>query len=179
MSRFNEHGLTPQQELFAQQVVAGKTQADAYRAAYKAQGMSEKTIHEESSRVSANCKVTARIRGLQAASADVAILQGADVLKEVRRLAFSSVKGFFKDDGSVRMPHELDDATAACVASFETTEVGVKYKLYDKNTALEKAMKHLGLYEKDNDQQANPLRELLDSLGGAVIGVSSGKSRKK
>lgn len=179
MSRFNEHGLTPQQEAFARERAKGANQSDAYRAAYKVGTSSNKTINENASRVASDAKVEARVRALQAASAVVAILQGADVLKEVRRLAFSSVKGFFKEDGSVRMPHELDDATAACVASFETTEVGVKYKLYDKNTALEKAMKHLGLYEKDNDQQANPLRELLDSLGGAVIGVSSGKSRKQ
>jgi hypothetical protein len=63
---------------------------------------------------------------------------------------------------------------------FEVDKGGVvKYRCWNKLDALEKAMKHLGLYEKDNDQQANPLRELLDSLGGAVIGVSSGKPRKK
>jgi hypothetical protein len=39
-------------------------------------------------------------------------------------------------------------------------------------------MKHRGLYKEDNTQKADPLRELLDSLGGAVIGVSSGKPRK-
>ena len=29
-----------------------------------------------------------------------------------------------------------------------------KLKVWDKNAALEKAMKHLGLYEKDNSQRA-------------------------
>lgn len=179
MSRFNEHGLTPQQEAFVQKVVSGETLSDAYRASYQNK-MTAKQIHEESSKMASHPKVSQRLRSLQSASSEEAVLRGADVLKEVKRLAFSTIKGFFTEDGSLKKPHELDDGTAACVASFEVAPDGtVKYKIWDKGSALEKAMKHLGLYEKDNDQQANPLRELLDSLGGAVIGVSSGKARKK
>lgn len=180
MSRFNEHGLTPQQELFAQKVVAGETQADAYREAYKARRMTEKTIHEEASRIASHCKVAARVRALQGAAAELAVLKGADVLREIKRLAHSNIASLWDAENSrLKLPHELDADTRAAVASFEIDpNKGVKYRFWSKTDALEKAMKHLGLYERDNNQQANPLRELLDSLGGAVIGVSNGKPRR-
>jgi hypothetical protein len=46
-----------------------------------------------------------------------------------------------------------------------------KVKLWDKNPSIEKAMKFLGMFEKDNKQKTDPLREFLAALPGAVIGV--------
>lgn len=53
--------LTPKQEQFAQKVLQGETQSDAYRFAYNAKNMSDKTIWEEASVVAANPKVAARL----------------------------------------------------------------------------------------------------------------------
>jgi len=92
-------------------------------------------------------------------------------IREVSRLAFSDPRNIMHTDGRIKMLHELDAATAAAVASFEVDEKGViKYKFWDKNSALDKAAKVQGLYEKDNAQTADPLRELLKALGGSVIG---------
>lgn len=180
MSRFNEHGLTPQQEKFAQKVVAGSTLSDAYRDSYRAGEMTAKQIHEESSKLGSHPKVAQRVRAMQAASAEIAILEGAQVLREVKMLAHSDIAGLVGPDGKFKLPQELDEATRAAVASFEIDKGGViKYRFWSKTDALEKAMKHLGLYEQNNKQKADPLRELLDSLGGVVVGVSSGKSRRE
>lgn len=46
-----------------------------------------------------------------------------------------------------------------------------KYKIADKNTALEKLAKHLGLYEKDNTQKTNPLAELIRAVSGTSLPV--------
>ncbi|HCZ17388.1 MAG TPA: hypothetical protein DHV85_23035 [Candidatus Accumulibacter sp.] len=179
MSRFNEHGLTPKQEKFARTVVSGKKLADAYRESYCAKGMAEKTLHEAASRLAANSKVIARIFAMQAAAAEIATLKAADVLREVRALALSDIIGIVNNDGTFKLPHEIDKETRAAIASFEIDKDKViKYRFWSKTDALEKAMKHLGLYERDNKQRTDPLRELLDSLGGAVIGVSSGKPRR-
>ena len=60
----------------------------------------------------------------------------------------------------------MDDDTRAAVASFEIDERKVdgvvvgrttKIKLWDKNRALEMAMRHLGLYERDNAQRSENL----------------------
>ena len=53
--------LTPKQESFAQNVASGKTQADAYRAAFSAEKMKPETIWSKASILMADGKVTARI----------------------------------------------------------------------------------------------------------------------
>ena len=57
--------LTAKQELFCEEVVSGNTQADAYRTAYSAQDMLDKTIWVKASELMANGKVTGRIEELR------------------------------------------------------------------------------------------------------------------
>ena len=48
----------------------------------------------------------------------------------------------------------------ACIASMDfdrDTGRVTKIRFWDKNAALEKAMKHHGLYERDNDQKRENL----------------------
>ncbi len=172
MSRFNEHGLTPQQEAFAVAVAAGSNLSDAYRKAYpRSLKWTPETVHEKASRMAANAKVSTRVRSLQSAVAEESILKAADILNEARRVATSSVSAFFWPDGAVKRPHELDADAAACVASFDILPDGtVKYRLWDKNSATSLAARILGLLEKDNKQKTDPLQSLLDSLSGNVIG---------
>lgn len=80
-------------------------------------------------------------------------------LREIGRIAYLDPRRAFNPDGSVKPVHELDDDTAAAVASVKTLhgDDGVPLaitdmKFHDKKGALDMAMKHLGLYEKDNQQ---------------------------
>ncbi len=57
--------LTPKQEAFVQNIIQGMSQADAYRSAYSAKRMSDKTIHETASRLMADPKVSARVKELR------------------------------------------------------------------------------------------------------------------
>ena len=57
--------LTPKQERFAVFVVELESVTAAYRAAYDTSGMSDKTVHEEASRLRKNPKVAARIAEVQ------------------------------------------------------------------------------------------------------------------
>ena len=57
--------LTPKQEQFVQNMVKGMSQADAYRAAYSAKKMSDKTIYEAASRLMADSKISARLSELR------------------------------------------------------------------------------------------------------------------
>lgn len=171
MSAKNEHGLTPQQEKFAQEVAKGNSLADAYRASYKAERMKAETIYARASELAADSKVSVRVREIQAAAADRAELDSAEIIREIRRVAISDIAGIMHEDGRVKLPHELDPVTRAAVASFEIDEYGrIKYKFWDKGNALEKAAKILGLFEKDNKQKTDPLADLLASLSGNVLG---------
>jgi|TARA_R110000796_G_scaffold68954_2_gene157615 phage terminase small subunit len=62
--------LTPKQEDFAQQIVKGSTQADAYRTAYNASSMKDETIWSNASRLIDNSKVKARIKELRQPAVD-------------------------------------------------------------------------------------------------------------
>lgn len=66
--------LTAKQEQFAQNIIKGMSQADAYRSAYPKQKMSDKTIWEAASRLMTNDKVVARIEELRAQIAGEAIM---------------------------------------------------------------------------------------------------------
>lgn len=57
--------LTPNQEVFAQKIIEGMSQADAYRSAYNCSRMSDKTIWEKASRLMADNKVRARVQELR------------------------------------------------------------------------------------------------------------------
>lgn len=93
-----------------------------------------------------------------------------NVLREIKRLALFDPRRLFKADGALVPIHELDDDTAAGIASLEQDEITdgfgkeavkigttKKIKLWDKVRALDMASKHLGLFEKDNAQRSENL----------------------
>lgn len=56
--------LTTKQELFVQNLVAGQSQRQAYRQAYNAEKMTDKTVDEKASKLFKDGKVRARYRAL-------------------------------------------------------------------------------------------------------------------
>lgn len=147
--------LTLKQEKFCLEYLKTGNASEAYRRSYSAEKMTDKQVWEEASKLNANPKVAQRVNSLRSAAEIKANFTAANVLEEVKRLSTGSIKGILREDGSLKMPHELDDETAAMVASFEINEKGeIKYKFWDKNAALEKAAKFFGMYEKDNQQKA-------------------------
>lgn len=171
----NEHGLTQQQELFACAVAEGLTQSDAYKRAYPSSlKWKRDSVHQKAATLAADVRIKARVQALQAKVAEVAVLKAADIIEETRRLALSTPAGIIGIDAKgkayVKMPNELDAATAAAVASFEIDDLGrIKYRFWDKNSSLERAARILGLFGKDHAQAANPLVALLGRLAGNVV----------
>jgi hypothetical protein len=62
--------LTAKQEAYAQNIADGMTQADAYRSAYDAEGMTDNTIYARASELMRNSKVADRIQELRNALAE-------------------------------------------------------------------------------------------------------------
>lgn len=80
------------------------------------------------------------------------------VLQELARIAFFDIRRLYRDDGSMKAPHELDDEAAAVLSGVDVTEefagsgedrehVGYtkKARVFDKGAALTLAMRHLGM----------------------------------
>lgn len=147
--------LTQKQEAFCLAYLETSNASQAYCKAYSAEKMKPESIRVNAAKLLTDTNIALRVKDLREKAALVAILVAADVLVEIKRLAFSDLRGVMKENGTIKMPHELDAATAAAISSFEMNEQGgIKYKFWDKNVALEKAAKHLGLYELDNKQRA-------------------------
>lgn len=148
--------LTPQREAFAAALAQGMTQAAAYRIAYpKSTKWADSALWSEASRVAADPKVSARVAELvgQAAKANEVTVER--VVREFARLAFSSPRAMFNEDGSPKKITDLTDDEAAAVAGFEVVSVGnailgegqvVKVKLADKRAALADLGRHLKMF---------------------------------
>lgn len=66
--------LTPKQEKFVQNIMAGMSQADAYRDSYDVSRMADKTVHEKASRLMADGKVRARLTELRDKAAEASVM---------------------------------------------------------------------------------------------------------
>jgi phage terminase small subunit len=102
--------------------------------------------------------VQAALGALLKRRADRVEVKADDVLRTLLRLLNSDIRQAFKEDGSLKPIHELPEDVALAIASIETdelfdgqgrdrTQVGVtrKVKFWNKERAVELAMKHLGL----------------------------------
>ena len=147
---------------------------NALQAAISA-GFSQKTAGSQGSRLLKNVEVLTLIDSRRTRIVADMQLSTERTFREIARIAYADPRKIMHADGRIKMPHELDDDTAAAIASFEVSFDGsIKYKFWPKGQPLDMANKINGAYERDNKQKTDPLRELLGALGGNVLGVSEG-----
>ena len=84
--------LTAKQEGCCLDVIGEKSQAAAYRANYRAERMSDKTIWEAASRLMANSKVAARIKELRAKATERAVETIDSLVKEYNKNRVAAFK---------------------------------------------------------------------------------------
>lgn len=87
--------LTPKQEKFAQVVASGKSQADAYRAAFECSRSKPDTIIQSASRLMADRKISARVEQLKAELSEKALWTREDsvlILSDIARDAKAARK---------------------------------------------------------------------------------------
>jgi phage terminase small subunit len=149
-----------------------------------AAGLSPKTSGAAASRMLKDVKVQEIIAAAIKKAAEISGLTVERTLREIARLAYSDPRKLYREDGALIPVNELDDDSAACIASLEVDEIGVegavigytkKIKQWDKNAALEKAMKFHGLYERDNQQR----KPLIDAIQFAAIDTATLKAAEK
>jgi phage terminase small subunit len=59
---------------------------------------------------------------------------------------------------------KLSPAALSLFAGIKQTKFGIEVQMHSKDAAMEKLFKHLGLYEQDNRQKADPLTSLLTAI---------------
>lgn len=113
------------------------------------------------------------------------------VMAELAKIVHADPRKLFDDKGALLPIRQWPDDMAGAVASIEVDELfegkgkGRKFigytkkiKLWDKNSGIEKAMKHLGLFAEDNKQRmgalANLPRDVLQAIVERLQGASGG-----
>ena len=119
-----------------------------------------------------------RAEALEAAQKETG-LTVTGTLRELSGIVHADLRKCFNPDtGALLPPHQWPDDVARGMASVKVVEMeggaaiggegGLQHvpmytkevKLWDKNSAIDKAMKHLGLFERDNEQKPAPVVHL-------------------
>lgn len=147
--------------------------------AYMAAGFTAKNANVagvEAHKLLKNPKIAAAVEAGRATAvakaAEAADLSIAGTLRELNGIVHSDVRRLFDPMTNALLPiNQWPDEAASAVASIKVVEMagGMKIvegdgaqhvpmytkelKFWDKNSGIDKAMKHLGLFEKDNAQK--------------------------
>lgn len=158
----NHDGIAAREHAFIEAYLSNGNNATQ---AAKTAGYSEKSAHVYGCNLLKKANVAKIISERQSELASKYKLTTEDVLAELAKIVRADLRNLFDENGALLPPGQWPDEVAGSVASVEVFEefagrgedresVGFtkKLKLWDKNSALEKAMKMLGMFQKDNEQ---------------------------
>jgi phage terminase small subunit len=147
--------LNEKQRRFAEEYLID---LNATQAAIRA-GYSTKTADRQGHRLLKNAEIQAAVTEGQRRRLRRVEVNQDTVLRELLRIATADIRNLFHPDGRLKKPEELDDDTAAAIASIEVVvrpvagsdgeevEHVAKLKAWDKPRALEMLGRHLALFK--------------------------------
>jgi phage terminase small subunit len=177
--------LNIKQEAFCQAYIRLGEASAAYReAGYSYKTKTTKSINEAASRLLKSSNVSARVKELQSKVAKIAedkfnitaeeMLRHLDILRKARidefvTFIYEKVETQKTDDNGdiifTEVPRmifkpfdELTQEQLMCIESIKQNRYGeIELKLHGKEWSIEKINKHIGFYEKDNQQKSQIL----------------------
>ena len=171
-----DKGLTPKQEKFIQELIKGKSQREAYKAAYNASNMADKTIDEKASRLFKQDKLRARYEQLRdkviKRTEEKAIITAEEIIREIVNIAKDDVSNYLDfrtekvpvgvdDEGNLIKDYRIiiDTKDSKTIDTKNISEVSLgkdgqfKFKLYERDKALYKLAEIFGLNELQKQKQ--------------------------
>lgn len=153
--------LTNKQQRFVEEYMID---LNATQAAIRA-GYSVKTAQRIGSENLLKLVIQSKIQELRTKQQARTQISADWVLKEIHRIASFDVRKMYDEYGKLIPVHMLDDDTAAAISGLDVvqsvdgeggSETVKKYKISDKNTALEKLAKHFDLYGERGTNTVSP-----------------------
>ena len=179
------HKLTPKQSRFVDEYLVD---LNATQAAIRA-GYSERTAQMIGSENLSKPIISEKIALAQAERSKRTQVTSDRVVTELAKIGFSDLRRVFTAQGHIIDPADWDDDTAGAISSLEVVhthkpnkdndgpiEHTYKIKAWDKNSALEKLGKHLGMYVDKSEVKhdlTDPFKEVMAHIanrGGRVGG---------
>lgn len=126
-------------------------------------GYSERSAESQASRLLRYAKVRQIIKKLEAKTNKGLDLQVDRIKLEVARVAYFNVKNAFDERGNPIPIHQMPDDVAAGIAVLKFDPKGRIREIrgWDKNSGLVSAMKHTGMFGKDNDQVGKSIARVI------------------
>lgn len=159
--------LPPKRRAFVMEYLIDFNGTQAYlRAGYKA---SESVAAVEAVRLLRSPKVQAALAEEREARSKRCEITQDRVLLEIARIAFSDIRKAMDENGKLKRLSEMDDDLAPAISKIKVTgtyQTGtlMELGLWDKNSALEKLCKHLGLTPDHVNLNVNRHEEALKAL---------------
>lgn len=153
--------LTKKQEKFVKELVKGKSQREAYKAAYNAEKMKVESIDRVASRLLGKVEVRSRYEELMKKSVEKTEWEATEVRKEIiiqlMKILQADISTYFRYVGGKRGSAKaylknLTEIDTKPIQSLTTDKDGkVVLKLYDKLNAIRELKEIFGLVEQVTD----------------------------
>jgi phage terminase small subunit len=142
-------GLTPSERKFIDEYLIDDNGVRAYRAAYP--GATYASARTMAARLLAKVDIKAEVDAARKAQSARTRITADRVLKELAAVAFASLHDVVDtsdpDNPRMRPRTQIPRRAWAAVSSISRTKDGVRVKLFPKDAALDKLMRHLGLFK--------------------------------
>ena len=156
------NNLTKKQEDFCQAYMKYGDMSAAYREAYKCVNMKPESINIQGFKSFNNPKIALRIRELQKEASERNRITVDELIQNLAGMVRFDPAEIYDKNGALKGIHDIPKVARQMIAELNVDEINYngtvightkKLKLFDKLGAIEKLMKHLGGYEKHNEQK--------------------------
>ncbi len=158
--RKENKSLTPKQKRFCEEYIVD---LNATQAAIRA-GYSSKAAEQQASRLLSNVKVQDYIKHIKKQRAEELKITQLDILKELYNWAFSDITQTIglSSEGVKSLPDDVKRLITKYkktkrVIGDEMIEEVVELQFVSKEKAMEMIARHIGFYEKDNEQKQSQI----------------------
>ncbi|MBD0822624.1 terminase small subunit [Aestuariibaculum marinum] len=150
--------LSPKREMFCQEYVVDY---NATQAAIRS-GYSERTARSQGQRLLTKADISARIEELKEEIKERNKITIDECVQMLTAMARFDVADLYNEDGSLKAMKDIPKEARLVIEGFESDEIKIedavigvsrKVKLSSRRSNIIELMKHLGGYEKDNNQK--------------------------
>ncbi len=158
--------LTEKQERFCQAFIEFGEKGRAYRDAFDADAMNSNSVAVEANKMFKDPKITLRVKELQDEIRERNKVKIDDVLGVLADMIKFDIAEIYDENGRLKSIHDIPKQHREMINSIKVYEefmniggqrelIGEvkEVKILNKLDVIEKFMKHLGGYEKDNNQK--------------------------
>lgn len=175
------NNLTIKQENFCQSYIRLGDKSAAYREAYSTSNMKPESVNRLAFALFENVNITSRIEELRNSISNRNEIEIDELVKCLAGMVRFDVGELYNEHGCLKNIHEMSLTARQMITQLDTLEqydkngepLGTtkKIRTIPKLDAIEKLMKHLGAYEKDNKQKAETKEKTVIIWGNNKIEV--------